>query len=806
MIKNLYLSLLLLFPLLTWGQIITITDKQNNLPIELVSLSSQEPKAFVLSDANGQADISNFKGSKRIEIRLLGYKTLHYSFAELQQKAFKVSMSISKLSLDEMVVSATRWEQSKKDIPNKISSIKAKDVALQNPQTAADLLSVSGEVFVQKSQQGGGSPMIRGFASNRLLYTVDGVRMNTAIFRGGNIQNVISLDPFAIENTEVFFGPGSIIYGSDAIGGVMSFRTIKPQFSESEKMTVGGSAATRYSTANDEKTGHLDIRLGWKKWASVTSISYNDYGDLRMGTHGPDDYLRPFFVERIDGADQIIQNDNPKVQRPTGFQQMNVMQKIRFKPSEKWDFQYGFHYSETSDFARYDRLIETNQNGVPRSAVWNYGPQKWMMNNLNIEHIANKKLYDEINIRLAHQQFEESRINRNFSGGNRFRLRTQTEIVDAYSINVDFKKQLEKHVIMYGLEGIRNDVNSVGEAIDIRDNSDIPTASRYPNSTWNSYAAFLNYQNLISEKFTFQTGLRYAHYQIQSDFSNHLAFYPFDFTSSEINNGALTGSIGLVYHPDDTWMISMNASTGFRAPNVDDVGKIFDFQAESTVVPNTNLKAEYAYNGEINIAKIFADVVKVDISAFYTLLDNALVRRTFQVNGQDSILFNGEMSQVFAIQNAAKANVYGMNAGIEIKLPFQLTLMSKFNYQLGEEEMDDGSISRSRHAAPWFGVTRLSYNHKKLNLQFYSMYSGEISYDDLNEEERQKPFIYTQDENGNPYSPSWFTINFKANYELNKFLMAGIGLENITDQRYRPYSSGLTAAGRNLIVSLRADF
>ena len=117
---------------------------------------------------------------------------------------------------------------------------------LHNPQTAADLLSVSGEVFIQKSQQGGGSPMIRGLATNRLLYTVDGVRMNTAIFRGGNIQNVISLDPLAMENVEVLFGPGAVIYGSDAIGGVMGFQTLIPELSSNKDEFVTG---TRYDAS-----------------------------------------------------------------------------------------------------------------------------------------------------------------------------------------------------------------------------------------------------------------------------------------------------------------------------------------------------------------------------------------------------------------------------------------------------------------------------------------------------------------------------------------------------------------------------
>lgn len=192
------------FGFVSYSQTITIREQETKKPLNLVTLSSQNPKAFAITNTNGRADISEFKSSEKIEIRMLGFYTLVKSYDELASEDFELSMESSNLNLDEIVISATRWRQTSTNIPSKIISISSSEIALQNPQTAADLLNVSGKVYIQKSQQGGGSPMIRGFATNRLLYTVDGVRMNTAIFRGGNIQNVINLDPFAIENTEVF--------------------------------------------------------------------------------------------------------------------------------------------------------------------------------------------------------------------------------------------------------------------------------------------------------------------------------------------------------------------------------------------------------------------------------------------------------------------------------------------------------------------------------------------------------------------------------------------------------------------------
>jgi hemoglobin/transferrin/lactoferrin receptor protein len=785
------------------AQVLTVKDLESGLPLANASLSSEALRVFVTTDLNGQADISGFNGAEKIEIRYFGYKTTIQSYADLLQAQLIVALSPSKISLDQVVISASRWNQNRRDIPSRVSVISAHDVALQNPQTAADLLGASGEVFIQKSQQGGGSPMIRGFSTNRLLYAVDGIRMNTAIFRSGNIQNVISLDPFATERTEVFFGPGSIIYGSDAIGGVMSFETLSPKLAKTDKPLVTGNALSRFSSANKEKTAHFDANVGWKKWALLSSVSSVDYGDLRMGRFGPDEYLRPFYVQRQNSTDIVVTNDDPMVQRPTGYAQINMMQKVRFKPSEKWDIQYAFHYSTTSDYSRYDRQIRL-RNGLPRSGEFYYGPQVWIMNNLSITHSASHGLYDQMTIRLARQFFEESRIDRDL---NRTERRIRVEKVNATSANVDFLKTLNlKHKLLYGLEAVIDEVKSSGRNVDVSSNKSAVGPSRYPQSTWSSYAAYLNYQWKTTEKLVFQTGFRYNNFVLDADFSNNLAFFPFPFSKAELHNAALTGSLGFVFNPNDDLSISANASTGFRSPNVDDVGKVFDSTPGSVVIPNPDLKAEYAYNFELGIAKIFGDALKIDLTGFYTTLENAMVRRNATLNGESQISFNGTLSQVQSIQNAAVANVYGIQAGLEWKIAKGLSFSTQFNFQKGEEELDNGTKSPSRHAAPWFGISRLNYLTNGLNLQVYAQYSGEVSYENLSDEGRATDYIYAIDANGKPYSPSWYTLNFKVLYPIDeKFILTG-GVENLTDQRYRPYSSGMVAPGRNVILALSLKF
>jgi hemoglobin/transferrin/lactoferrin receptor protein len=183
-----------------------------------------------------------------------------------------------------------------------------------------------------------------------------------------------------------------------------------------------------------------------------------------------------------------------------------------------------------------------------------------------------------------------------------------------------------------------------------------------------------------------------------------------------------------------------------------------------------------------------------------------MVKRDFQLNGQDSILYDGEMSKVQAIQNAAVANVFGIQAGMEIKLPAGFSISSDLNYQKGEEELDNGTTSPLRHAAPLYGISRIMYKASNLNLQFYATYQAERKFEDLAEEEQGKDEIYAKDANGNNYSPSWYTLNLKAMYDISENFTITAGLENLTDQRYRPYSSGISAPGKNFIISLRANF
>ncbi|MCL3779908.1 TonB-dependent receptor [Prolixibacteraceae bacterium JC049] len=795
-LNRLLLTLILLATLslskVSNAQKLHVFDKQGLFPIEDVYIFSNSAVGF--TDAQGNIELTQFDPNSVIKISHPYYKSKTLTFQELKERNFRLRLEEDPVRLNEVIIAANKREEKRSEVAAQIESITSKEVQFYNPQTAADLVGVNSGIFIQKSQMGGGSPMLRGFAANRVLLVVDGVRMNNAIFRSGNLQNVISLDANSIAKSEVIFGPSSVIYGSDALGGVLNFQTLPARLSTG-KTLIQGNAMTRYATANKEKTGHFDFNLGGKKWGWVSSLSYSDYDDLQMGSHGKSEYLNKEYIVVTPEGDKVVENSHPEKQIHSGYNQLNWMNKVRYRPSENIDLEYSLHYSKSSDVPRYDRLIQKS-NGKPKYAQWYYGPQKWVMHHLKAKVKAESSLFDVMNINAAYQNYTESRHDRKL---NKTAIRERTEEVDAYSLNIDFDKKLsENSMLYYGVDLLHNDVGSKGHTRNINTQETEVYASRYPDgSKYTSAAIYGSYKNNFSKHLTFSAGARYNYTWSSGTFDNR--FYDFPFSEFKNRNGALTGNVGLVYHPDEQWQFNVNASTGFRAPNIDDAAKVFDSEPGTVIVPNPDLEPEYAANFELGIIRNFGNNAKFELTGYYTRLFNAMVRGDFQLNGKSEMIYDDVLSQIKAFQNADYANIWGMNLGFTGNLFKHVLFKSNFSYQYGRDNNDQPM----RHIAPFFGSSHIIATVKQVRFDLYALYNGEVSYSNMSEDERGKTHMYATDSNGNPYSPSWITLNLKSTFQVNKLIQLNAGIENITDVRYRPYSSGIVAAGRNFIISLR---
>lgn len=784
------------------AQTIRVIDESTLQPIASVYIYNDAKNRMASTDRNGETGLSRFSASDTLNFQHPAYKKMRLTFTEIEERNFTIKLTERSVMMEELFVSASRREQDLSEIPQMITRVGTEEIAFKAPQTSADLLQKTGKVFVQKSQQGGGSPMIRGFAANSVLIAVDGIRMNNAIFRSGNLQNVISVDPNALKDTEVLFGPGSIIYGSDALGGVMNFRTKDPELSgSSEAVNSGVNAMARYATADNERTVHADFNIGYETLGFLTSVTYSNFDDLRSGGRFYDRYpdfgKREEYVERRNGVDTIVENENVTLQRFSGYEQLNLMQKIRYEPSPAFRADYGFHYSTTGDIPRYDRLIqrEEGDTGPLVNAEWYYGPQIWMMNSLKIDYTPGAALFDNVQGILSYQRFEESRNDRKFGDPV---LRNREEDVGVFTANLDFDKFLEEErELYYGLEGVYNTVQSQAFARNIETGGIRPVATRYPDggSDYVQLAGYAKYQQDLGKRITAVSGIRYSHIILESRFESD-QFYDFPYDRIRLDTGALNGSLGFTWQPLDNLQFNLNGSSGFRAPNVDDVAKVFDSEPGTVIVPNSRLKPEYSYNLDFTIIKKFNDIARLEFNSYYTWLKDAMVRRDFTFNGQDSIMYDGTPSNVEAVVNAGKAYIYGASLGFSTELNTHFAFDSNITYTDGRDRTNNEPI---RHVAPVFGRAGIIYKAEKVKVETYMEFNASKDISDFSPSERSKTHLYTDDG-----SPGWATLNFSASYQFNEYIRLHAGVDNIFDKHYRPYSSGISAPGRNVSVMVRA--
>lgn len=788
------------------AQKIKVIDYSNLQPIKDVLITSQ--KQSITTNSKGVADISKFSEQDTLMFQHISFQWLWTTKAEILRKGSVVFLSDNVIKLDEIVLSAFRTADKQAEIPYAIKSITVNEIRFQNPQTSGELLAQSGNVFVQQSQMGGGSPVLRGFEANKVLLVIDGVRMNNAVYRGGHLQNVITIDPNAMDKTEIIYGPGSVVYGSDALGGVMHFYTKSPQRAiDTGKVFINGSGFTRYATANQEKSGGVMLNIGLQKWAFLTNIAYKDLGDLRTGHIRNPFYgdwgKRKWYVERIDGKDSVIEHKDVDLQKYSGYQQVDVLQKILFAPSENLNFTANIQYSNSSDIPRYDRLTQVDSKGKPKYAEWYYGPQQRLLTALQINWKANNKVFDELNAVAAFQNVLEDRINRKFE---KLEKRFQKEKINVLSLNVDLLKRItDKHKLRYGFEITSNAVSSEAFNLNIENGEkQYDNASRYPDksNTMNAEAFYLSHHWNLNSYLVLTEGIRINAIQLQSEYTDtmmRIMQFPFDKKITQQSN-AVNGSIGLVVLPGYDWKLSLMGSSGFRAPNVDDIGKVNDSKGSDQIiiVPNPEIKPEYAYNVDFSIQKIINKKIRINGTVFYTLLKDAIITESFKFNGADSLVYDGSLCQVLANTNGGEAFVYGFQAELAAQVTKAFSINSNLNYAYGRISKDDVPLD---HIPPVFGQTTFRMEIKKFRGDFYLMYNGWKCLRDYN--------LFGEDNIGMATAygtPAWLTLNFKTSYQINRFVNLQAGLENILDEHYRKFASGVSAPGRNLVLAMRVNY
>ncbi len=747
---------------------------------------------------------------KSLLVTVIVISITHLAHAQYAEKEDNPKDTTRTSFLNEIVISANRIPEQRRTVAQQIKVISPSVIQSFNAQNTADLISNSGMVAMQKSQQGGGSPMMRGFEASRVLLVVDGVRLNNAIYRAGHLQNVITMDNNILDRAEILFGPSSTVYGSDALGGVIHFFTRSPQLSKNESLALSGNSFVRYGSANQEKAGHFDFNLGGKKFASLTSFTFSDFGDLKMGEKtnralGEQFGVRKQYAVRAADnlSDVLAQNDDPFVQKSSGYKQWDLLQKFLYQSTSHVRHLINFQFSNSTNVPRYDRLTDPQGTGL-RFGDWYYGPQKRILTSYQLSISDVGKMADSFSGTISLQDVAESRHDRRFNNNNR---NDRTEKISVLGLTLDFQKKIGKGNLHYGLDGQSNDLSSTAHVTNIVTGVQGPLSTRYPDgkNKMTTLATFLTHTYAMNDTWTLTSGARFGGSWLNSTFVDK-AFFPFPFDNIQQNNTVASANLGVIYTPT-SWKISLMSSTGYRAPNIDDLAKVFESVAGTSstvgtlIVPNPELKPEKTINGDLAVTKFFGDKVRLEGVFFATSFYDAIVTKPTTFNGQATITYNGFQANVVSSQNAASAYLYGWSGSIRADFLKKFTATASYNYTHGRVKNSSGPETPLDHIAPAFGRIGIVHVAGKLRSEVFANFSGWKylrNYSTSGEDNLQYATASGM--------PSWYTINFRTSHELSKIFMIQLGVDNLLDLQYRTFASGINAPGRNLFVTLRAKF
>ena len=818
--KNTVLNLIFgVISLWAFSQNIQIKNVETYEPISGVVIVNRSQSVNVLTNFNGVASLATFNDNDTLTISHVAYVPMQIKCSEFKsQKTLYLIPNLQQL--EEIVLSVARTKEGKERLAKKVSVLTHRSVESVPPQSSADILKLAGGVRVQKSQGGGGSPVIRGFEANRVLLVIDGVRMNNAIYRSGHLQNAITIDPNSIERMEVIFGPASVGYGSDALGGVVHYYTKEAKINSQKKW---GVATTSSYNFNQKSTTHnVNASFSKKKWGTFTSITFADYGDIVMGKkrpHGFDDWglVREYSKNSPTYySEQPTQNPNPNVQKNSGYHQVDLLHKWGYQIRESARLNLNFQYSESSNIPRFDKLAEY-RNEKLRFSEWNYGPQKRMLISPQFKFTSNKKWVAKGTLTGGIQRIEESRITRKFGSLTRS---TQKECVDVYSLNADFYAPVkEKRTLSYGFEFSHNEVRSVAfskdllvegtQIIGFENTQPIPT--RYPSAggQYSTGAFYADYRQDVSKKSTLNMGARFTYTRLKAIW-NEAALMNANLSSVSTRNTSLTATLGYVIRPDNKWQLNTIFSSGFRAPNIDDLGKIRESNG-SLSVPNPNLNPEFAYNAEMGIVRYLKDKKNyIALNVYHTWIRDFIGRSSYNLStdttsaNPNTVLYNDDELQTVANVNLGNAIVYGGSFDAKSMLSSAFSFSTHLTYTIGSAL---GNQYPLPSISPLFGNASIYWKQKQWNAHITFEFSEakspnkySIGGEDGIEETPIVDLEADAEELRYNGTPSWNTIHVGVEYQVSKSLKIQGFIENIFDVHYREFASGISAPGRSLTL------
>ncbi|MBU1218287.1 TonB-dependent receptor [Myxococcota bacterium] len=680
---------------------------------------------------------------------------------------------------EEIVVTARRQKEKPFESNRNISILSQKKLSELNPRTVPEALLELPGVFLQKTNHGGGAPIIRGMIGPRILIMYDGVRINNSVFRTGPLQYLNLFDQSSLHNLEVLKGAGSVLYGSDAMGGVV--HSIPIGFSlinETKGFTYQGTLSSRFQSTDNGQMLNGNFIAGQNGVGILGAFSFRNFENLRGGG---------------DIGEQIY----------TSYRQQNALLSGLYTINSGLFagtyIKVSYLYSNMDDAGRTDKLESKHQ------VTWydNTYQMAWAA-----VYVPFKPLNTTLDGIFTYQKFFERKRDNNLADDDIAIRNSTVDETDVSTFGVDLKLNTslfsKKLRVRYGGLFYRDTVNADRKTVDFETDGiwTSSTVGVYPDSsTYSQGGGFLLSEfdllrKLNGSRLEVSAGARFS--SVSAHAPSRETLPAVDFSTSGMTYFA---SLQYIHHRKIN--VSAVFSQGMRAPNLQeavflgDAGKNFE-------IPGTALKPEYSNNLELLVKGNFRKL-QFSISGWYSKITDVIGRRPGIWEGQTEIGGDAVMESY----NGTWGKLFGTSASARFLPGLGFELNAHINWVRGEQADGDGNTTPMTRIPPLFAHMGLGWNYKldadrRGFVEVFGRYASK--------QDRLSPEDESDVRIPDGGTPSWYTLNARAMMGFRNVsgaisnLRVGLSLENVLNKKYKYHGSGLYNAGRNFMLFFEAVF
>jgi outer membrane receptor protein involved in Fe transport len=643
--------------------------------------------------------------------------------------------------MSEVVVSATRFSSRIKNTPEAISVVNSSSADELQLRSAPEALTIVPGVFVQKTNHGGGSPFLRGLTGNQTLLLLDGIRLSNSTMRYGPNQYLNTIDVFSIEKTEVLRGNGSVQYGSDAIGGTIQIFT--PDLETKMKPELNTEFLSRFATHGMEKSFNLNLKYSNKFSAFRGGITYRNFGDLVGG-------------------------DTTGRQTPTGYRELDYDFKGKIQISDRSSLTFVFQNVHQTEIPVFHKVALENY------IVYKTDPQNRQLAYFRLNRELNHGILKSAAITGSYQHTAEGRIMRK-NGSETSRQELDKVRTYGFIGELLFSKGRKWNGNL-GIDVYSDLVNSS------RTDTDLPTGNftskrgLYPDGSTMTSAAIFSVNTLDLDNWSFTAGARFNAYSVHvKDEETGL---------TRLNPSALVGNIGVLRKITNTSRLFFSLNTGFRAPNIDDLGTlgIVDFRYET---PNLDLKPERSMQYQLGY-RFYGQNLRGDFYVYRNELYDLITRKRIEDQSVDGY-------PLYRKENSDRAYIQGIESSWNLSVNRFLDVNGSLTYTFGQNITNKEPL---RRIPPLFGRVAAGYRFEALRFGIEWLAAGKqdrLAQGDI-------------DDNRIPDggTPGWDIFNINSGYSW-KYMNIDFCINNIFNKDYRYHGSGINSCGRSAFLTLRIN-